>query len=305
VSTLTDIENRARLSRTTCGWRKPGLDLDSVRNYWRDVHSPAISRRLGIYTYRHCPFDAVRPDVFGAVRGVERSAPADAQLQWQSDVAYLDDAGLAAFLGSPSSPEVTAELLADIEMIVEASTTYKSVGGNLWTHVDRIAHPKSGPSQSPRYGLFFRSRADEPGFRTAVRTVATRWAGHDGVLRLRMNLFDKPDMAAERKAGYPVKTHPEELQYQAWIDLVVEQEDVTDSLAKAAGDLGDAVAALHAYPVPAMYTFVFQGRPTILGLRGYAASVAIDSLDAKQALDERLLEWMYGPIVHGKAAAAS
>jgi len=26
-------------------------------------------------------------------------------------------------------------------------------------------------------------------------------------------------MEAERRAGYPVKTHPVEQQYQAWIDL--------------------------------------------------------------------------------------
>lgn len=300
--TSVEIENRAGLARTTCGWRKPELDLESVRRYWRDVHSPAISRRAGVYTYRHCPFDAVRPDAFAAIEGLELSAPDDAQLQWQSDVVYLGDAGLTAFLGSPASPQVTAQLLADIEMIVDKSTTYKAVGDNLHTYVDRIENPRSGPSESPRYGLFFRSRVDEPDFRRGLREVAQTWSSHDGVLRLRMNLFDKPDMEAERKAGYPVKTHPEALQYNAWIDLVVQDESVTSTLAKLAASLGDLATTMHAYPVPAMYTFVYEGRPTILGLRGYAAYVAINGLNATNALDPGLLEWMYGPIVYGTTA---
>jgi hypothetical protein len=302
VPTQVEIENAATVARTTCGWRRPGLDLASVRNYWRDVHSPAISRRLGIYFYRHCPFDAVRPEAFAGLAGVELEAPADEQLQWQSDVVYRDEDGLAAFLGSPSSPEVTAELLADIEMIVDKSTTYRSVGDNLHTWVDRQVHPPSGPSPFPRYGLFFRSRAEESQFRAALREVARAWSAHEGVLRLRMNLFEKPDMEAERKAGYPVKTHPEQMQYQAWIDLVLERDELATDLARLTPDLGDVVTTLHAYPVPAMYLFVWDGKATNFGRRGYAAHVAIKSLNAKQALDPRLLEWMYGAIVRGASA---
>lgn len=299
TTSAVDVENQATLTRTTCGWRKAGLDLGAVRNYWRDVHSPAISRRVGIHTYRHCPFDAVDPDAFAGVDGVELSAPADAQLQWQSDVIYRDEAAMARFMGSPADPAVTAELLQDIEMIVDKSTTYKAVGANLWTYVERQPDRPSGPSPTPRYGLFFRSRGEQEPFRAALRDLATGWAADEGVQRLRMNLFETPDMAAERASGYPVKTHPQDQQYQAWIDLVVSDESVPARLAKTTEGLAAQVRALHAYPVPAMYTFVFGGRPTILGLRGYAASVAIAALDARQALDERLLEWMYGPIVRG------
>lgn len=292
-----EIENRARLARTTCGWPKPEHDREAVRRYWRDVHSPAISRRAGIYQYRHTPFDPVRPDLFRA-EGIDFTAPADAQIQWQSDVVYLGEDELAQFVGSPGDPAVTAQLLADIELLVDKSTTYKAVGDNLHTYVDRTGNPTpQGPPPSPRFGVFFRSSVEEDEFRAGMRVLAERWAGADGVLRLRLNLFDVPDMEAERKAGYPVKTHPLELQYQAWIDLVLEEDGAARSL-----DFGDFVAAVHAYPVPMVYTFVFGGRPTIPGLRGYAAWESIVAFGAENQADERLLEWMYGPVVRGVSA---
>lgn len=298
-----EIENRGGLSRTTCGWRKPELALEPVRRYWRDVHGPAIARRAGVYQYRHNPFDPVRPGLFGGIPGIEFSAPDDAQLQWQSDVVYADEAGMQAFMRSPADPAVTAQLLADIEMIVDQSTTYKASGENLHTYVDRIGDPApQGPRPAPQFGLFLRRRADEPTFRAGVRELAERWSRNDGVLRLRVNLFDTPDMEAERKAGYPVKTHPSELQYQAWIEIVLQNDSVAKSLlapAAGAADCADLFHTLHAYPVPAIYTFVFDGTPTIVGLRGYAAYEAIRGLGAENALDPRLLEWMYGPVVRG------
>lgn len=292
MADFIEIENRSRLARTTCGWPKPEHDRDAVRRYWRDVHSPAISRRKGIYQYRHTPFDPVRPDLFRATSGIELEAPADAQIQWQSDVVYLDDGGLQEFLVSPPDPEVVKQLLGDIEILVDKSTTYKAVDDNLHTYVDRTGDPTpQGPPPSPRFGVFFRSGVDEVTFREGMRSLARRWSEADGVLRLRMNLFDVPDMEAERKAGYPVKTHPLELQYQGWIDLVLEDERVGRTL-----QLEDVASTVHAYPVPMIYTFVWNGRPTIPGLRGYAAWESITAFSAANQRDERLLEWMYGPI---------
>jgi hypothetical protein len=297
------VENRAAVSRTTCGWRLPHLDRDAVRHYWRDVHSPAIARRAGVHWYRHSPFDAVRADLFAPVEGIELECPADAQLMWQSDVVYLDEAGVQQFMRSPDDPAVVATILADIEMIVDKSTTYRSVGDNLHTYVDRTGEAvQIGPRTHPTYSLFLRRRGDEPGFRAALRELAERWSAHPGVLRLRLNLFDTPDMEAERKAGYPVKTHPLEQQYQAWIDLVLDDDATARELSTSG--LAEQVTTLHAYPVPAVYTFVHDGAPTLIGLRGYAAHLAIEGLGATQAVDPALLEWMYGPVVHGSKVPA-
>lgn len=304
MTTLTDIENRAGLARITCGWKKPELPLDRVRRYWRDVHSPAISRRAGIYDYRHYQYDEVDPALFGAVRGIELECPSGEQLMWNSDVRYLDEAGLAAFDATPP-PEVKPHLLGDIDLIVDRSTTYRAVGSNALTLVDRTAEATpQGPPATPAYALFMRRRADEASFRECVRELAGRWSEVDGVLRVRMSLFEVPDMEAERKAGYPIKTHPVEQQYQCTVEIVLSEREVGRELLgdRVEVDWAGSIGTIHAYPVAACYTSVYAGRPTLVGLRGYAAHQAIRALGADNQTEAGLLEWMYGSVAREGAS---
>jgi hypothetical protein len=295
MDSLAEIENRAGICRVTAGWKKSALPLEWVRRYWRDVHSPAISRRAGIYDYRHMQYDPVCGDLFGATHGIVTAAPADAQLMWTSDVRYRDAAALAAFGESPGQI-AKAQLLGDIDLIVERSTTYKTVGDRARTYVDRTgkAAPQGVPA-APSYALFVRRAGDEAAFHAGLRRLAERWAATAGVLRLRLSLFEAPDMEAERKAGYPIKTHPVEQQYQAWIELTLADA----ALAKTLLAPGDAafIRELHAYPVVAYHVFVYDGRPTLAGLRGYPAVQAIEALGGTKQTAREILEWMYGPVV--------
>ncbi len=298
MNAQVDAENRSSLSRITCGWKKSHLPLDWVRRYWRDVHSPAISRRAGLYEYRHSQFDPVRGDLFPGGSGIEMMCPADQQLMWLSDVRYADPAGLAAFGESPS-PEVRALLLADIDLLVDRSTTYRSVARDAWTHLDDTGEPApAGPVAHPSFALFFRRRGADAPFKDALGRLARRWSGARGVRRLRLSLFEAPDMEAERKAGYPIKTHPVEQQYQAWIDLVVDEPLAARALLSTddAIRLGSQVSVIHAYPVVSLYTFVVGGKPTLIGLRGYPAYEAIQAFNAVGQKHRSLLEWMYGSV---------
>ncbi len=299
MTDLIQTENRATISRITCGWKKPELSLEVVWRYWRDVHSPGIARRQGVWEYRHFQYDPVKNNVFAPVKGVSYDCPSDQQLMWQSDVRYENDAALAKF-GTDPNPAVLKELLGDIEIIVDKSTTYKVLGDKAWTFADSSgdAGPQ-GPVKRPTYSIFFRQRGDEAAFRAVVKGIAQRWAKTAGVVRVRMSLFEVPDMEAERKAGYPVKTHPQEMQYQALIDLSVDSEAVAHGLLSDADgvDYAAHISTIHAYPVKVIYTSVRQGLPTIVGLRGYPAYDAMMSLKADNQRDLGLLTWMYGPIV--------
>ena len=296
-----EIENRAGLARVTCGWKRPELSLDKVRPYWRDAHSPAIARRAGLYEYRHYPLDPIRPDFFAPLGSIDTKGAPDEQLMWLSDVRYYDQAGMDAFGASPPAAE-KAKILGDIELIVDKSTTYLVIGENGRTLVDATADPApQGPAAWPTFGVFLRQRGEQAPFRAAATAMAQRWATLQGVKRVRLALFEVPDMEAERRGGYPIKTHPEEMQYQAWIDLVVDDAALGKTLLTEA-DAAEIKAA-HAYPAPAVYTFNWNGRPTLSGLRGYLAVEAIRGLGADHQRDEGLLEWMYGPIAQGGASA--
>lgn len=296
--TLADIENQAGLCRITCGWKKPELPIDWVRRYWRDVHSPAIARRAGIYDYRHYQYDPVRDDVLAPIAGIQYDAPAMEQLMWTSDVRYRDEAALALFDKSPEG-KPKADILGDIDIIVDQSTTYRAVGENALTYVDDTGVPMpQGPCASPTFALFIRSRSGEDDFRACLRKVAEAWSQKKGVLRLRLSVFDAPDMEKERQAGYPVKTHPVDRQYQACIDLSLDTEERGQSLLEQSDGIDYAahISTIHTYPVRVVYTSNYNGKPTLVGLRGYPAYEALTALDADNQRQTSLLEWMYGDV---------
>lgn len=305
--TLADVENKAGLCRITCGWKKPELPIDWVRRYWRDVHSPAIARRAGIYDYRHYQYETITPNFLTPVDDISYDAPPLEQLMWTSDVRYSDEETLAIFDKSPEG-KPKADILGDIEIIVDQSTTYRAVNENAFTYIDDtgVAMPQ-GSYPSPSYALFIRSRGNEDAFRACLRQISKIWSVKTGVLRLRLSLFDTPDMEKERKAGYPVKTHPVEHQYQAWIDLTVDTHTRGKSLVDEADgiDYATNISAIHAYPIHAIYTSNYNGKPTLVGLRGYPSYQALTALNAENQRQTSLLTWMYGEIAKDGTAEGS
>ena len=292
-----DIENRAQIARVTCGWKKQHLSLDVVRRYWRDVHSPAISRRAGLYEYRHHQYNAVENDLFSPVPGIRYECALSEQLMWLSDVRYRNQAGLDAF---GESPEIGVKnlLLADIEIIVDKSSTYKAVGENAITYLDVTGNPTpQGPPSALSYSIFFRQETEEQRLHKCARMLAKLWATKPGIQRVRLNIFEAPNIEAEKSAGYPIKTHPPEMQYQAWIEIVMSnRSDAKALLLPSDGIDFAAISEIHAYPVFATYTSVYAGLPTFVGLRGYPAFDAMRSLGAVNQQDIRLLTWMCGDI---------
>lgn len=299
MAKIEETENEAGICRVTAGWKKQALPLEIVRRYWRDVHSPSIARRAGIWDYRHFQYDPVVTDLFDPVEGVTFAAPADEQLMWTSDVRYRDEDALALFGQSPT-PDVLPGILGDIDLIVDQSTTYKALGSNAFTFKDvtGIATPQGTPAL-PTYQLFFRQKGDETAFRAVLVELAHAWALSPVVQRVRLSLFEVPDMEAERKAGYPVKTHPVERQYQAWIDLVVTNKDDARALLQACPALAEHVHTLHAYPVTTLCTFNYAGKITLAGLRGFPAWDALTSLGGYHQAQPAILEWMYGDVAQG------
>jgi len=292
------LENRAQICRVTCGWKLAHLSLDAVLQYWRDVHSPSIARRPGIWEYRHFQFAPVALQPSLAASGIITDCPDDEQLMWTSDVRYEDDDAVATFSATPT-PDVRASMLADIDLIVDQSTTYRVIGDNGHTFTDRsVPTPPQGPPPTPAFALFFRRRSSEAEFRDFMTTLAADWAKDAEALRVRLSLFETPDMAAERASGYPIKTHPPERQYQAWIDLAVAGKGTLAGLLDVAG-LAAHVATLHVYPLRAVYTSNYAGHPTLVGLRGYPAYQALVGIAGYNQCDPHLLEWMYGEAARG------
>ncbi|MFT7287949.1 MAG: hypothetical protein ACI87W_002064 [Halieaceae bacterium] len=69
-------------------------------------------------------------------------------------------------------------------------------------------------------------------------------------------------------------------------------------------DYAAHISTIHSYPVRAVYTSNYNGKPTLVGLRGYPAYEALMALNADNQRQTSLLEWMYGDIAENGTADA-
>ncbi len=301
---IAETENLGTVSRTTAGVHKHVTDpaaAEVLHRYIRDVHSPAIARRPGIHVYRHLSLGALRTDLLPPLAGVAFDGRGSGLLTGVGHLDYRDDAALAAFHAEPAGA-AREHLLGDIRVLggpPGRTTTYRTSPGHGHTFVDTTGDPTpQGPTGGHRYAVLLRRRGPAARFAAAVRATAAAWASVGGVRRLRMHLFDPPDMAVESANGYPVFPAPPREHYQAWLDLVLDDDGVGRDLT-----WGDGAAAafgeVHVQVVPVVYTFVWAGRPTVVGLRGYPAWELITRLGAVNQQDPELLAWMYGPAARG------
>ncbi|HEY6455452.1 MAG TPA: hypothetical protein VIY90_09260 [Steroidobacteraceae bacterium] len=296
-----DTENKAPVIRVNCGHSSEARSLASVRRYQRDVHSPAIARNPGIYEYCHFSFDPIRPHIFASVGGIEFDCPKGEQFNSVAATLFLSEEDHARSIASPPD-DVRPLLVADVPLIQKWTAPFFAEGpngGHTYIDTTGIAVPQ-GPPTHPAFGLFLRQRSDANAFRECVSTMARRWSAHSDVRRLRLTLL-KSNEAKQAAGDYAIKgiASTNHHMFHAWIDLVIDSErNAMQLLSKEdAKAIRPYVSAFHVYPVAERYTYVYAGRPTLVGLRGYAAYQAINEFHAANERDPRILRWMYGPVV--------
>ena len=280
--TAISTENHAGICRITCGWKKPALPLDAVRRYWRDVHSPAIARRPGIWEYRHYQYDAVRP-LFD-LADVEQGCPADEQLMWLSDVRYADDAALAVFAAEPGD-QVRGELLGDIDLIVDQSTTYKAIDAMARTLIDDSALiPPQGRAAAP--GLRpLPAQPHRPRTRSAPSSSISPTAGRTrpGVRPPALQPARGPRRRrrARRRAIRSRRIRPNGNIRRGSISrsTTTRCSPTLDTVG-----LADHVQTIHAYPVAANYTSNYAGQAD---LRRLARLPGLGRADRRSAATTR------------------
>lgn len=118
------------------------------------------------------------------------------------------------------------------------------------------------------------------------------------MLRLRVDIF-APYVETPSSPEAVSHAWDPDKRYDATIDVAV--SDATDVAAFFASSniSADKVTAVHAYPVREIYTLVYDGKPTLVGLRGYAAMQAIEEANAEFQKSSQVLKFTYGPVVDG------
>ena len=129
-----------------------------------------------------------------------------------------------------------------------------------------------------------------------VEEIARPLSTQDEVMRLRLHLLEPFDES--ENSSYVSHDWAKEKHYQAWIELMLQNEAARKQLFSS-NEHAKFIKAIHTFPIVARYTMVYDGKPTIVGLRGFPSVQTIEQASAENQKSPELLEILYGDVVRG------
>jgi len=292
------IENKAKVVVAFFCWQKKDISKDLFTRYWRDVHAIWAARTPGFYQYRQLHLDNVNPKLLSDLKGIETELPKEDQPSGMAHIAY-SSSFIANLLRKPFALKQADE---DNSIFVSKNTYQQSILPLSRTIIDTINNPNTnGTLQNPRYVLAFKKNKDinEGDFRNFLNsTLCESWGKRSEVQRLRLDLLNPHNNEPISPLGVE-QTLDNDKQYQAWIELGLTKGTSLNDMFSNILDLNKYISAIHAYPIREVYTIVFGGKPTLVGLRGYQAAKTIEEAGADFQKTKDVLKFTYGNAING------
>ncbi len=295
---VVKTENKARVVATFFAWWRTDIPKALAYKYWRDVHAVWAARTPGFYQYRQLHLDNVDPTLLSDLDGIETDLPKEDQPNGMAHIAYASTF-MANLLRKPFALKQADE---DDAYFVSRNTYQRSFLPLSRTIVDKINNPETnGFLKQPRYVLAFKKNigVSEEDFRNYLANdLCASWRKKDEVQRLRLEVL-APHIDTPISAKGVHHDWDKNKQYQAWIELGVTEGANLSSFFDHSADFNETISAMHAYPIREIYTIVYGGKPTLVGLRGYPAVEIIEEIGAEFQMSKQVLQFTYGSAING------
>ncbi|MEM8899610.1 MAG: hypothetical protein AAGC85_15960 [Bacteroidota bacterium] len=289
---VVEKENAAKVVATFFAWWKSDITPELAYGYWRDVHGPWASRTPGFYQYRQLYLNHLDPTLLSGLQGIDLDIPSSEQPNGIANIFY-SSRFMANLLRKPFAKKIADK---DDVYFVSRNTYQRASLPISKTFVDKLNTPEqNGPLKNPRYLLAFKKK-DEMSSSSfgeyLVSEFCEPWSKYDHTKRLRVEVLTLHENEPTSPNGVS-HTWPEEEQYHAWIEIELSEGINLSSLFDSSKPYGSYLRSIHAYPIREIYTFVFDGKPTLVGLRGYQAASTVESLHADFQKSKRILKSLY------------
>ena len=292
---------------TTNGFldRRDDVSPELFGLYWRDVHGPLAARIDGMHQYWQHHLDAPDAGLLPesvAASGIDVSVPESERLEGLAEVTFASEGDRAGMGASPAA----GQLMEDEQNIFRGTYLHSSVAGNTRTLVDHGSAMPQGEREAYHAILLIAANedGDRPTFRQHVtEDIAAALTRAEHVVKVRYHLFESYDASGWDTPNVDNDRTQAEA-FDTWIEIAF-----TDRAAaqRALDDVGHALAepaliqAIHAYPVRTAYTLVYDGRPTLAGLRGASVAETIIAIGAENQRTLPVLQSMHGAEVEAPA----
>ena len=266
--------------------------------YWRDVHGPLAARAVPHFQYWQHHLAAPDPALLpGSIsdRGIAVDVAQSEHIEGLAESSFTSAEAFSDMGAGPAADQ----LMLDEQNIFKGVYILGSVAGNTRTLIDR--EPNGAPQgRRDAYYMILLLAANETGDKTAFRSLVTeRLAGvladMEQVVKVRYHLFEPYSNAWD--TPNVDNTRSQQQAYDAWIELGFTDRDAACAALMLVGnDLADPelIHALHAYPIREQFTLVYDGRPTLAGLRSHAVTSIIDAAGADNQRSLQVLRVLHG-----------
>lgn len=298
IESVVQTENGAPVWVTFYAWWKPDMPSESAYRYWRDIHGVWASRTPGFYQYRQLHLGRVEPELLAGLSGIETDLPESEQPSGIAHIAYRSELHFRIL----RLPFALQQAEQDELYFVSRNAVQRASLPGTRTYVDRTNNAEpNGPSTTPRFLLAFRRSKgmSEAAFRTHLaERLASRWSERSDVTRVRLELLEPYDEPAPTKGGVD-HAWEEDKRYDALLDVQLTEDGTLAKLFDEPERDTSTIEAIHAYPIREVYTLVYGGKPTLVGLRGYPAVETIETAGAEFQKSQQVLKFTYGPATDG------
>jgi hypothetical protein len=275
-------------------YKRNGILQQLFDDYWRDIHGAVCARLPGQFQYWQLHVGHNVGGMFPAIQGVDMVTPPQSQFDGIAELTHKSVKDRNTWFTA------AAVLMDDEHNIFSKAIGYVTDPGNSITYFDGIENGAPNCNQPPdliKYHVMVRmkggvSAADFRKFMTG--TFAPAVMKSDKVLKLRLHLFEPPDLSRPDAAGV-AHSEPVEENYHAAFEIAFANH-LDQELFFASGEYANAVKNIAKYvknifPFPERYaaTFVYDGKITLTGMRGSRGAELITSLGATNQLKEDIL----------------
>ena len=285
---------------TTNGFldRRDDVSPELFGLYWRDVHGPLAARIDGMHQYWQHHLDAPDASLLPGVvaeSGIDVTVSEAERLEGLAEVTFASEADRGGMGASPAA----GQLMEDEQNIFKGTYLHSSVAGNTRTLVDHGPGIPQGEREAYHAILLIaeNENSDSQAFRDLVTSdITAPLAAAEDVVKVRYHLFEGYDASGWDTPNVD-NDRTQDQAFDAWVEIAFTGRAAAQ---RALDDIGatlaspDLIAAIHAYPVRAAYTLVYDGRPTLAGLRGASVAETITAIGAENQRTLPVLQSMHG-----------
>ncbi len=270
-------------------WKRKGIPIDLFDDYWRNVHGPVCARLPGQHQYWQFHLAHNEGGIWPEIEGINYKTEDDDQFDGIAELTFTSPEDRQTWF-------VASKILMDDEHnLFRKAIGYNTNPGNSITYVDGIENPTpNGVVGVEKFHVMVQKAdgiaVDE--FRRYLKEIfATQVASSDDVLKFRLHLFEEVDNSRPDAAGV-VHFEPPEKQYQAAFQIAfsnrleMERFFTSEPYKSAVQEQGKYVKQISVFPERTAYTFVYEGKITLVGERSSTVAELITRIGATNQLKE-------------------